>query len=92
MSKVQIDVPDELLDLLRQSRLGTRELPDQLRIALAIQLLQEGVITAGKAASIAGEPRPTFELLLAEMGIPTLRYDVKEYQEDLEAFEQARQP
>lgn len=91
MSTVQIEVPDELLELLRQSRLGTHELPDQLRIALAIQLLQEGVITAGKAASIAGEPRATFELLLADMGIPSLRYDVNDYRQDLEAFEQARQ-
>lgn len=84
-----VAIPEELLALLKRSRLGHRPLPDQVRTALAIQLLQEGVISTGKAASIAGEPRANFELLLAGMGIPTLRYDVGDLQRDLEAFDRA---
>lgn len=91
MQTVGVDIPEELLTLLKRSRLGDRPVPEQVRVALAIHLLQEGVITVGKAASIAGEPRATFELLLAEMGIPALRYDAEDYQQDREAFERARQ-
>lgn len=91
MQTVGVDIPEELLALLKRSRLGDRPVPEQIRIALAIHLLQEGVISAGKAASIAGEPRATFEALLAEMGIPALRYDVGDYEKDQEAFERARQ-
>ena len=91
MQTVGVDIPEELLALLKRSRLGDRPVPEQIRIALAIHLLQEGVISTGKAASIAGEPRATFEILLAEMGIPALRYEVADYEKDLEALDRARQ-
>ena len=91
MQTVEVDIPEELLALLKQSRLGTRPVDAQVRIALAIHLLQEGVISAGKAATIAGEPRASFELLMAEMGIPALKYDLDDYKRDREAFERARQ-
>ena len=91
METVEIGIPEELLGLLKHSRLGNRPVPEQVRIALAIHLFQEGIISVGKAATIAGEPRATFELLLAEMGIPTLRYGVEDYRRDREVFERARQ-
>ena len=84
-----VAISEELLKLLKRSRLGKRPLADQVRIALAIQLLGEGVISTGKAAEIAGEPRADFELLLAGMGIPTLRYDRVGLERDLEAFDRA---
>ena len=58
------------MSLLKRSRLGDRPANAQVRMAVAVHLLQEGVISVGKAAAIAGEPRATFELLLTEMGIP----------------------
>ena len=76
---------------MKRSRLGDRAPADQVRIALAIQLFQEGVISVGKAAEIAGEQRATFELMLGEMGIPAVRYGLEEYRQDGEAFERARQ-
>ena len=91
MKTVEVGIPEDLIQLLKRSHLGGRPVAEQVRVALAIHLLQEGVISAGKAASIAGEPRATFELLLAEMGIPALRYDLEEYRQDREAFERARE-
>ena len=87
---VEVGIPEELLTLLKRSRLGDRPVAAQVRIALAIHLMQEGVISVGKAAAIVGEPRASFELQLAEMGIPTLRYDVEDLQRDREAFARAR--
>lgn len=52
-------------------------------MALAIHLFQEGVISVGKAAELAAEPRPSFERLLADMDIPPARYDLADYEQDL---------
>ncbi len=91
MPTVGVDIPDEVVTLLKGSRLGDRPVAEQVRVALAIHLFQEGVISVGKAAAIAGEPRATFELLLGEMGIPPVRYGLEDYRQDRQAFERARQ-
>jgi predicted HTH domain antitoxin len=91
MPTVEVEIPDEVLTLLRGSRLGDRPVAEQVRVALAIHLFQEGVISVGKAAAIAGEPRATFELRLGELGIPPVRYGVQDLRQDREAFERARQ-
>lgn len=70
-----IDVPDELLDLLKDSRLVGRSEADQVRVALAIHLFQERRISVGKAAELADVPRVEFELLLVRTVIPVVRYD-----------------
>jgi predicted HTH domain antitoxin len=90
MQTVHVEVPEDLLELLKQSRIGERPLSNQVRFALAVQLFQEGVISVGKAARMAGEPRPTFELLLGEMGIPPVRYTLEDYKQDTENLEKAR--
>ena len=91
MPTVAVDIPEELLKLLKRSRLGGRPAADQVRVALSIHLFQEGVISVSKAAAIAGEPRATFELFLGEMGIPALRYDLEDYRRDSETLERLRQ-
>lgn len=90
MSATDVQIPQELLDLLKRSRLATRPVADQVRVALAIQLLQEGVISIGRAAEIAQESQRGFEKLLAEMGIPTVRYDMSDYERELEAVKRLR--
>ena len=89
MQTVGVEIPKELLALLKRSRLGSRPVPEQVRIALAIHLFQEGVISAGKAAIVSGESRAAFELLLGEMGIPPVRYDTADYQKERQALRRA---
>lgn len=86
-----IDIPEELLDILKRSRLGTKSGTDQVRAALAIHLFLEGLVSIGKAAELAGEPRVEFEWLLAEMGLPTVQYEVSDYEEDLRGLAEAEQ-
>ena len=73
----------KILRLLAGSRLGNRPEADRVKIALAIHLFQEGVVSIGKAAELAGEPRASFEWFLVQMGIPTVRYELSGYEEDL---------
>lgn len=89
MAAIKVDIPEDLIELLKGSRLGERPLADQVRVVLAIHLFQEGVISVGRAAEIAAEPRASFELLLAEMGIPPARFELEDYLRDGEAIKQA---
>ncbi len=89
MKTKRIDIPEELLDLLGRSRLGQRPRADQVKTALAIHLFQEGIISIGKASELAGEPRVAFELFLNDIGIPTVHYDVADYQQDLRGWAEA---
>jgi predicted HTH domain antitoxin len=86
-----IEVPDELLDLLKSSRLAGRPESDQVRFALAVHLFQEEIISIGKAAELAGVPRLEFELLLSELGIPVVRYDLRDYEADTRGIAAAEQ-
>lgn len=89
MKTTTIDVPEELLALLQRSRLGSRASAEQVRAALAIHLFLEGLISIGKAAELAGVPRVDFEWLLVEMGLPTVRYDLADYEHDLSGLAEA---
>lgn len=82
-----IEVPEEILDLLRASRLKERSEADQVKTALAIHLFLEEVISIGKAAQLAGQNRVEFELMLVDMGLPVVRYDLPDYQQDVKTIE-----
>jgi predicted HTH domain antitoxin len=79
MATPQIEIPDEILVLLEQSPLAGRSHDAQVKVALAGYLFRENVISIGRAAEIAGEPRASFELLLGQMDIPPVRYDEGDY-------------
>jgi predicted HTH domain antitoxin len=81
-----VDVPEAILELLRESRLGERSPTEQVKIALAIHLYLEGLISIGKAAELAEEPRVDFEWFLSQMGLPIARYEVVDYEQDLRAI------
>lgn len=82
-------MPEELLERLQQTRLGRRDAADQVKIALAIHVYLEGLISIGKAAELAGEPRIDFEWLLSDMGLPVAWYDLPDYEQDLRAMAEA---
>jgi predicted HTH domain antitoxin len=83
MTIATVELPDELLTLLRQSKLATRSVEDQVRIVLVMQLAQEGVISMGKAAELAGEPRAAFEALMHDLKFWPVQYDLEDYEQDV---------
>lgn len=89
MQTRRVDVPEEILDLLRGSRLGKRSAADQVKSALAIHLFLEGLISVGKAAELAQVPRLEFEAFLVEMGLPIVRYEQGDYDQDLQGIAEA---
>jgi predicted HTH domain antitoxin len=89
MKTAIVELPEDILTLLAQTRLGDRPQSDQVRIAVAIHLFQEGIISVGKAAELAGEPRIGFEHFLAGIGIAPVQYDEEMYAQDLRGIAEA---
>ena len=74
MREVTLYVPDDL-DLALNVQPGA--LPRELLFAAAVKLFELGKISSGKAAELAGIPKPLFLSRLADIGISasTLRPD-----------------
>lgn len=92
MASVRLDVqvPEELLELLRASKLATLGVDAQVRVALAIHLFVTGETSKGKAAELAGVDFLTFDETLRELGMPAVTYGEAEYQEDRATVDRER--
>lgn len=90
MKTATVEVSEELLSLLRQSRLASQSLDEQVRTILAMQLAQEGVISTGRAAELSGAPRAAFEETMAALGFLPAQYDLEELEQDRRGIAEAR--
>lgn len=70
--KINIEIPDINLP------------EDELKILLAIKLLEEGIVSLGKAAEIAGYSTKAFSEILIHRGIPPIRYEDMDLDSELE--------
>jgi predicted HTH domain antitoxin len=87
--KVEIELPRDLLTALDipESELGRRATE-----WIALELFQEGEISAGKAGEILGLSKVRFLDLLSERGLPYLDADRRELEREAAAAEAARRP
>lgn len=56
---------------------------DEAKLFLAIQLLEEGIVSLGKAAEIAGYSERSFAEILLHKGIPPVKYEGISLDEEL---------
>jgi predicted HTH domain antitoxin len=70
MSKVEFEVPDEVLDALRMT---PQALGEELRLAAAVKLYEVGRLSSSAAATLAGVPRLVFLSRLGDYGADTFR-------------------
>jgi predicted HTH domain antitoxin len=92
MPVIDIDIPQDVLELLKRSKVGSFPLAEHVRIALAAQLFLEGVISIGRAAEISHQNRHDMEVLLPTIGVPVVRYDLADYERELAAAEDLSKP
>jgi len=57
---------------------------DELKILLAIKLLEEGIVSLGKAAEIAEYSTKAFSEILLHRGVPPIRYENIDLKKELE--------
>lgn len=89
MGTQQVELPEELLSFLGKSRLAARDTATQVKVAIAIHLFLEGVVSIGKAAELAEVPRLEFEELVVSMGLPTVHYELSDYENDIRSIREA---
>ena len=63
--------------------------PDEARLGLALGLYVTGKLGFGRAAEVAGLPRPAFQRLMAQQRVP-MDYTLEDLHEDVAAMK-ARQ-
>lgn len=80
MSQLVIDYPDTLPALLNQSR---SEFEQDARLQLAIRLFEQGRLSSGHAAQLAGMGRVDFLLNLSMHGVAMIDYAPEELLEEL---------
>lgn len=61
-----------------------------VRIDLAIKLFDENVLSTGQAAKLAGVPLAEFLKICSERGVPVVRYEPSEIEEELKVFDELR--
>ena len=83
-----IDLPGDVLDVLEAS--SHREVDEQVRIALSLDLFARRAVSLAKAAELAGVDRQEMLFLLRERGRPAYEYDSQAYEQDCDAQEKFR--
>ncbi len=56
---------------------------DEIKLLLAIKLLEDGIVSLGKAAEIAGYSEKAFAEVLMHRGIPPLKYSKLNLEKEL---------
>jgi predicted HTH domain antitoxin len=88
--KIEVDIPRDIIFVLRRYH-RPDELKGKLKLALAILLFQEKVISQGKAAELAELSRVKFIEVLKEHSIPVYEYNEEDYQRDQQAIARYRE-
>ncbi len=74
-----VELPDAALE-------GTGMTPELAKLEVAIGLYRDRKLSMGRAARIAGIPRPLFLRELGQRGV-TVDYDLDDFEDDLVAIE-----
>jgi predicted HTH domain antitoxin len=80
MVELTLHVPDDL-DLALNVKPGA--LSRELLFAAAVKLFELGKISSGKAAELAGLPKPLFLVKLMEVGVSASMHSAEDIAEDI---------
>jgi predicted HTH domain antitoxin len=80
MVQLTLNVPDDL-DLALNVEPGA--LSRELLVAAAVKLFELGKISSGKAAEVAGVPKPLFLAKLIDVGVSASTLNGKDIAEDI---------
>lgn len=79
---IRIEIPD---DVVEAAKLPPDEIEKEFRLELALALYQRGVLSSGKARSLAQVTRWEFEDLLGQRKIPR-HYTQSDLEEDIQSL------
>jgi predicted HTH domain antitoxin len=73
-----VELPDAAIE-------GTGMTPELAKLEVAVGLYRDRKVSMGRAAGIAGVPRPVFQRELGKRGV-SVNYDVQDFEDDLVAI------
>ena len=87
MSNVQItvEIPEDAYLTLSSSGYSKRRISTEARRLLAVHLFQNGLLSLGKAAELAGYGLGVFIDFLNELQVPVIDYEEEELEEEFKA-------
>ena len=62
--------------------------PEEALLLLTMKLYEDGKVSLGYAAEMAGYTQRTYMELLGKRGVPVFNYTVEEFEQELETLEQ----
>lgn len=80
MHALTLQIPDDLALALH---VPPEELAHVLVVAAAVQLFERGTLSTGKAAELAGMPKPLFLATLAAWGVSASTLSAEDIAQDL---------
>ena len=75
---MKIELPDAALE-------GTGMTPELATLEVAVALYRDRKVSMGRAARLAGLPRPQFQQEVGKRGV-TVDYGVEDYEQDLKSL------
>lgn len=72
---MQVELPDAVLE-------GTGMTPELAKLEVAVALYRDRKASMGRAARLAGMPRPLFQHELGKRGV-TVDYEVEDFEQDI---------
>lgn len=85
-TKLEIDVPDELLFLLHETEESFKE---KVKVWTSIKLFEDKKLSLEQAAEFAGYSKMAFIEILGKSHVSIFNYPVEELKEDIENIEKA---
>lgn len=83
LKKVELQVPEELLDSLG----GAQEVQERALKSLLLFLVQEGEVTPSYAAEVLGTSYRQMLRLMAEHHVPLVNYDPEDLDQEVQALD-----
>lgn len=87
MNAIEIELPEDVLKSLEITGVGMKKLKEEAKIALAIELFEEGRLSLESSAKLATMHLSDFMTLLSKKKIPIVDYtdeELKELKRDVE--------
>jgi predicted HTH domain antitoxin len=82
MTDVILKIPPDVPALLKMSE---ADFAREAQVLLAVKLFELGKLTSGKAAELAGMPRPTFLHTLSRYNVAAINLQAEEIEHEVEA-------
>ena len=82
--KIEVGFPEDIIAQAQLVKIPRIDLEERIKMAFAIDLFRQGVLTLSRAAQVCNMSIYRFMTILKDREIPAIEYGEDEYQQDKE--------